>query len=153
MSEDGDGTIEVYFKPTIANEGESQCNKCQSLFDSLTKLASLNPVGDSDDGVGGLFSMLSLMAGGGANGGDDNGMVFANHNDEDSDDEMVVRLGGSNNLVENDDDSSEGAPDEERQAMLQRLDDLLVVPPELEIPSDDDGQFDDAEEDEVDNIL
>lgn len=153
------GTIEVYFKPTISKEAESngkeasQCNKCQTIFDALTKLASLNPAGDSDDtgGGGGLFSMLSMMAGIGGFGGE--GMVVAGHDNESGDDDMVVRFGGSNNLVENDDDSSEGAPEEERREMLQRLDDMLVVPPEYEIPSDDDnGQFDDAEED-GDDIL
>ena len=38
---------------------------------------------------------------------------------------------------------------QEREAMLDRLDNLLVVPPELELPDDDnmnEGQFDDAEE-------
>mmetsp|Transcript_22439 Transcript_22439/g.48658 ORF Transcript_22439/g.48658 Transcript_22439/m.48658 type:complete len:440 (-) Transcript_22439:173-1492(-) len=161
-SSEEDGTVEVYFKPTISDEGgkdgsESQSNKCQTIFDSLTKLASLNPAGDSDDGMnggGGLFSMLSLMAGiGNASNGFDGEMVVANHDDDDSDDDMVVRLGGSNNLVENDDES-EGAAENDRQAMLRRLDDMLVVPPEYEIASGDlDGQFDDAEDEEGDDEI
>lgn len=164
--EEDDSTLEVYFKPTISDKGEkdgseSQCNKCQSIFDSLTKLITLNPAGDSDEGFGGggggLFNMLSLMAGigNGENGFDGDGeMVVANHeNDEESDDDMIIRLGGSNNLVENDNES-DGADDDERQAMLRRLDDMLVVPPEYEIPSEEDnGQFSDAEEEEEDDAI
>lgn len=161
--EEDDSTLEVYFKPTISDKeerdgSESQCNKCQNIFDSLTKLITLNPAGDSDEGFGGgggLFNMLSLMAGiGDGENGLDGEMVVANHdNDEESDDDMIIRLGGSNNLVENDNES-DGADDGERQAMLRRLDDLLVVPPEYEIPSEDDaGQFSDAEEEEDDAIL
>ncbi len=154
------GVIEVYFRPA-PNDGEddakgSQSNKCQVIFDALTKLASLNPEGESiesfNGGGGGLFSMLSLMAGMGNHiNGFDAGMAVDNYDDDDDDDEMVVRLGGSNNIVANDDDS-EGATDEDRQAMLCRLDDMLVVPPEYEIASSTDGQFDDAEEDD-DEIL
>ncbi|KAL7552512.1 hypothetical protein ACHAWF_015761 [Thalassiosira exigua] len=147
-----DSTTEVYFKPASSSEDEQnadQCEKCQSIFNALTRLASLNPAGDADD-AGGLFSMLAMMAGL-DNNGLGGGMVMAGYDDSDNDD-MVVRLGGSNNLVENDDDSSAGAPEEERQAMLQRLDDMLVVPPEYEVASLEDGQFDDAE-DEDDAIL
>jgi hypothetical protein len=151
------GVIEVYFRPA-SNDGKgdadgSQSNKCQVIFDALTKLASLNPGGESiesfNGGGGGLFSMLSLMAGiGNHSNGFDAGMVV--DNDDDDNDEMVVRLGGGNNIVANDDDS-EGATDEDRQAMLCRLDDVLVVPPEYEIASSTDGQFDDAEEDDDDD--
>jgi hypothetical protein len=156
----GDGTIEVYFKPEVYDEGgedanAGQCNvMCQIIFNSLTKLASLNPSGESDDGVhggGGFFSMLSLMAGmgDGLGNGFDGETMIANH-DGDGDDDMVVRLGGSNNFVENDDES-EMATDMERQAMLRRLDDMLVVPPEYEIASSNDGQFDDADEEDGDD--
>ncbi|KAL9190818.1 hypothetical protein ACHAXT_000524 [Thalassiosira profunda] len=151
-SSEEDGTMEVYFKPSSSSEGESQSDQCQTIFDALTTLASLNPVDDSDGG-GGLFSMLSMMAGIDASNSLGGGMMIAGQED-DGDDEMVIRLGGSNNLVEiveNDDGSSDGAPAEERQAMLQRLDDLLVVPPEYEIASED-GRFDDADDDD-DGIL
>ena len=142
-SSEDDSTIEVYFKPL--SDSENHCNKCQNIFDALTKLVSLNLADDTGVG-GGLFEMMAMMAGMNGLG---NEMMIANH-DNDEDDEMVVRLGGSNNLVENDDNESEGAPREERQAMLQRLDDMLVVPPEYEIPScdDDNGQFSDADEDD-----
>lgn len=159
---DGDGsTVEVYFTPDISGErGEdgngSQCDViCQRIFNSLTKLASLNPGGESDDdgvhGGGGFFNMLSLMAGmgNGFGNGFDGEMVFANH-DGDGDDQMVYRLGGSNNFVENEDES-EMDTDVERQAMLRRLDDMLVVPPEYEIASSNDGQFDDADEEDEDD--
>jgi hypothetical protein len=155
---DGDGTIEVYFRPGVSNPGGenvegSQCNLiCEIMFKALTKLASLNPAGECDDGAnggGGFFNMLSLMAGMGRGFGDgfDGETVIADHGG-DGDDDMVVRLGGSNNFVENDDES-DVATDTERQAMLRRLDDMLVVPPEYEIASsNDDGQFDDADNDD-----
>ena len=48
------------------------------------------------------------------------------------------------------DEESEVAPEDERQAMLDRLDAVLVVPPEYEIQSEEEGsgQFEDAEEDD-----
>lgn len=147
--EDGtEGAIEVYFKPIISNDGKEGEVVCERIFNSLTKLASLNPAGDfSDDecnggGSGGFFNMLSLMAG--MDGND-------NDNNDDGDDEMVFRLGGSNNFFENDKEDSEiMVTNAERQAMLCRLDNMLVVPPEYEISSsnDDDGQYDDADEDD-----
>lgn len=155
MSSEKDGAIEVYFKPEDSENG-SQSRKCQAIFDALTKLASLNPEGesgDSFDGGGGLLSMLSLMAGMGyQSNGFNSGIEFDNDDEDDGDDHMVVRLGGSNNLVANDDDS-EGATDENRQAMLRHLDAILVVPPEYEIASSNDGQFDDADEDEGDDDI
>ena len=117
---------------------------CQKLFQALTKLASLNPAYDSDDGYtggGGLFDMLTLMA-----GMSENSLVGGY---DDPDDDMVIRLGGSNNHFVEDDEESEGAPEDERQAMLNRLDNILVVPPEYEILSEEsEGQFDDAENDD-----
>jgi hypothetical protein len=138
---DGCGTVEVYFKPIKCESEDSPEDSCHALFDALTQLASLNAADDSNENGGGLFSMLSMMAGMGDFGGGE--MI-----DDDGDDDMVIRFGGGNNLVENDDES-DGAAEEERAAMLQRLDDMLVVPPELRISSDDEGgQFDDADEDD-----
>lgn len=149
-SEEND-TIEVYFKPVITEEegvdGESQSSQCQSIFASLTKLASLNPAGDADGGFGGggLSSMLALMAGiGDADAGCGGGLARAGPGDGDGED-LVVRFGGDRHRVEHEDDAA-GAPDAARRAMLSRLDDLLVVPPEYEIASSEDGQYDDAEE-------
>jgi hypothetical protein len=157
--EDGDGTIEVYFRPDVFNAGGeseriSQCNLiCERIFKALTKLASLNPSVESDDdgnGGGGFFNMLSLMADMGSGLGDGfDGEIMIADTDGDSDDDMVVRLGGSNNFVE-EDYESDVATNMDRQAMLRRLDDMLVVPPEYEIASSHDGQFDDADDDDED---
>lgn len=145
-SSDG-GDVDVYFKPMVGS-GENLSQTCQLLFDSLTKLASLNPADDGGEGAGGgLFSMLAMMAGMGGQNGQMGGFVYGD-DDEDDNDDMVIRFGGSNNLVEDNDDS-DGAADEERHAMLQRLDGVLVVPPEYEIASSDEGeggQFDDADD-------
>jgi len=144
----GDGsTVEVYFRPLTCENAHSSEESCQTLFNALSQLASnLNAANDSNDNAGGLFSMLSMMAGMSAGFG--NEMIVADAESED--DDMIFRVGGGNNFVENDDDSSQGAADGERAAMLQRLDDMLVVPPELRISSDDEegGQFDDADEDD-----
>ncbi len=141
----GDGsTVEVYFRPLKCENAHSSEESCQTLFNALSQLASnLNAANDTNDNTGGLFSMLSMMA-----GMSGNEMIVAD--DESEDDDMIIRYGGGNNFVENDDDSSQGAADGERAAMLQRLDDMLVVPPELRISSDDEegGQFDDADEDD-----
>jgi hypothetical protein len=79
--------------------------------------------------------------------------------DDDGDDETVVAPPGHYG------DDAEATP-EERRAMLDRLDRLLVVPPELEETDavegqfdnaedddDDEGRFDDADEDAVDALL
>ena len=143
------GTVEVYFKPMKSESDDSAEDSCQALFDALTHLASLNAEDDSNENCGGLFSMLSMMAG---MGGFGSGEMIMADDEDDGDDDMIIRFGrGGNNVVENDDES-DGADEAEREAMLQRLDDMLVVPPELRISSDDEGgQFDDADED--DDIL
>eukprot|EP00986_Skeletonema_menzelii_P001834 scaffold495_cov152-Skeletonema_menzelii.AAC.24 len=148
--EDNDGggddcTVEVYFKPIKSESKDSAEDSCQALFNALTHLASLNAGDDSNENCGGLFSMLSMMAGMGGFGSDE--MIMADDED-DGDDDMIIRFGGGNHVVENDHES-DGADEAERAAMLQRLDDILVVPPELRISSDDEeGQFDDADEDD-----
>ena len=151
--EDGGGTVEVYFRPLKSESEDNPENSCHTLFEALSQLASsINASESCDANGGGLFSMLSMMAGM-SGSGFGNEMIVAGEEseDDDDDDDMIIRFGGGNNLVENDDDdSSEGAADEERAAMLQRLDDILVVPPELRISSDDEGgQFDDADEDDA----
>jgi hypothetical protein len=78
--------------------------------------------------------------------------------DDEGGDEMIVAPPGRYCDAE--------ATPEERQAMLERLDRILTVPPELEGPDavegqfdnaeddDDEGRFDDAEdEDDVDELL
>lgn len=145
-SGDNDGTVEVYFKPIVCENAESAEDSCQALFNALTHLASLNAADDPNEKGGGLFSMLSMMAG--ISGFGSGEMIMADDAEDDGDDDMIIRFGGGNNVVENDDES-DGAAEEERAAMLQRLDDMLIVPPELRISSDDEGgQFDDADEDD-----
>lgn len=138
------GADELYLRPAdTCHPGGEEDIICQDIFEALTQLASLNPVEDEDDGYGGgLFDMMAMMGGGGIEGE----MIMAHNGaDHECEDDMVVRLGDSNNhLIEEDVD------DNERQAMLDRLDNLLHVPPEYEIMSDD-GQFDDADDD--DDIL
>ena len=55
------------------------------------------------------------------------------------------------------DDDDKGATEEERQAMLDRLDQVLTVPPEYEIKDvveeTTEGQFDDADEEDDEEIL
>ena len=141
------GALELYLRPADTCRPGGQSVICQDMFEALTQLASLNPVEDDDDGYGGgLFEMMAMMGGGGVEGE----MIMAqNGADHESDDDMVVRLGdGNNNVIE------EEVDDNERQAMLDRLDNLLHVPPEFEINSDDDGgQFDDADDDDDEDIL
>ncbi|KAK1743644.1 hypothetical protein QTG54_005241 [Skeletonema marinoi] len=125
--------------------GDGQLDEEDNVCGEMMVQLSLNAVDDSNENGGGLFSMLSMMAGMGGFGNGE--MIMADDDEDDGDDDMVIRFGGGNNLVENDDES--GAAEAERAAMLQRLDDMLVVPPELRISSDDEGgQFDDADEDD-----
>lgn len=102
----------------------------QRLFDALSELISLHPIDPNDD-----------------------------MDDDDDEDEMIVAPPCRA-------DGGISATLEEREAMLDRLDRLLVVPKELERHDDvaeyDDGksteataegQFDDADDDEVDALL
>mmetsp|Transcript_10965 Transcript_10965/g.13863 ORF Transcript_10965/g.13863 Transcript_10965/m.13863 type:complete len:93 (+) Transcript_10965:28-306(+) len=72
---------------------------------------------------------------------------YADDNDNDND-EMICRIDPSQMVTAWDEKSQEGqvASSDERNRMLERLDNMLVVPSEYEV----DGQFDDAEE-EYDN--
>lgn len=108
---------------------------CKQLFEALSQLVSLHPVYDDDDDpndTGGGMMMMMGMNGPEENYGDDM-IVAAAHQQQDGD------------------DANEG----ERNAMLDRLDNMLTVPPHLEHNDDDGedgGQFDDAEDD-VDRLL
>ena len=87
----------------------------QSIFDALCKLVSLHPIEDDDDDneAGGQFFV--------------------------QDDFVCAPLA----FGDGEDEEERGATEEARQAMLDHLDSLLVVRPDLEIVE---GQFDDAEE-------
>jgi len=138
---------------------EEEMNEaCQGLFHSISKLISLNPIDEDEDGgggdCGGLVAMLNMMARGASSTMDD----AANEDNDDGD--MICRIdpnevhglvNASNTSATTRGSSSDNVPSiEERNAMLQRLDDMLIVPPEYEVKEDEDvsGQFDDAEEDD-----
>ena len=109
----------------------------QSFFEALTRLISLHPVlNDEDDDD-------NRMMGGDAEGAFD-GFITAENLD------TFDRIGtGSGENAGSAMGMATEATDQERDAMLERLDDLLVVPPHMEIPDDNDsdkgGQFDDAD--------
>ena len=133
--EEGPTSKEVIIEPLCA-DGENQ-SSCQQIFDSLSKLISLNPMEDDDDGEfgsgggSGLSAMLGMMAD--AYGG----------GDEDDDDDMICRIDTDQMATTNDtNEDEEGASAAARRKMLEKLDNVLVVPPEYDL----DGQFDDAEE-------
>ena len=103
----------------------SSSDQIDTIFSSLSQLVSLHPVdpNETEDGM--------MMTGDDA----DDGMIWA----------PPVAAPMTNTTGE--------ATEEERNAMLEHLDNILVVPPELEQDeqeSDDEagtGQFDDAEDD------
>jgi hypothetical protein len=139
--EDYVGPSEIFFYPQISSSNEAQekitdiderkRNMSQLLFDSFTELINLNPVFDDDENdggaAGGLMAMLGMLSG---------------NSQYDDDDDMICRVDPSciGTREENQDDNDPS--NNERTQMLERLDNLLVVPPEYEI----DGQFDDADE-------
>ena len=142
--EDYEGPVEVIFylqttelEQKDMNVDEDEIKKLSTiLFESFTKLVNLNPILDDEDdcgAAGGLEAMLGMMG---------NSL----YDDEDDDDDMICRI-DSRDIVCGDEtiQRQDGNPSERAQ-MLERLDRLLVVPPQYEI---DDGQFDDADESEA----
>lgn len=176
-SEDDDRPTEVVIIPermaapaatnhdTTVHDDDSVETVCEQLFSKLTELVSLHPVSPNDGGGGGgmMGSMMNMMAM--MNGGPPlNGLIVASDSvmtggrarrEEDQDDMIVAAPLPSNphqfsdgeEEEEDDDYDDPGASAEERQAMLDRLDSLLVVKPELELKE---HQFDDADEVEGD---
>lgn len=146
------GPAEIFFHPILVRDEdtgtldgstmeEEKAQVCDTLFKSFSKLINMNPVDDDDDedggnAFGGLGAMLGMLANGGGYGDDDEG----------DSDEMICRIDTSQ--INNSDDGAGGASNSERSAMLERLDNMLVVPPQYEI----DGQFDDADEDECKDV-
>ena len=136
---------EVTLTP-IHNEND---NDCQRIFDALCKLISLNPIEPDDDddggGSGGGNMMMDGMFGLGGTG--TGGFVDDNDGDDDIDDDGFIwaptTAASSNNKTS--DGTATTSEEEERDAMLERLDNLLIVPPQFE-----DGQFDDAIEENDD---
>jgi Regulator of volume decrease after cellular swelling len=157
-----------------------QC--CQQIFDAIAKLVSLHPIdpnhtgdnsrngGDAANGSGGggLSAVMMLMMGDGGGIGDNVDHDYFSYGeqdllDDDDNDEMVWAPAATTTLTTRGDDDDDDA-DDQRQAMLDRLDNLLVVPPELQLDEDDHenetaveeivpGQFDDPDEEEGDNDM
>jgi hypothetical protein len=128
---------------TLTPSHNENDHDCQKIFDALCKLISLNPIEPDDDDDGGgsggggggnmMDGMFGFGTGAGVGGFDDD-----NNDNGDVDDDGFIwapTTASSNNKTS----------DEERDAMLERLDNLLVVPPQFE-----DGQFDDAIEENDD---
>ena len=90
----------------------------ETVFSKLSQLVSLHPIDPNETEDGMMMS-----------GDDDDGMVWAPP--------AVPSTTGDGEATE-----------EERQAMLDHLDRILIVPPELEQSEQEEGQFDDAEDDE-----
>mmetsp|Transcript_3930 Transcript_3930/g.5999 ORF Transcript_3930/g.5999 Transcript_3930/m.5999 type:complete len:222 (+) Transcript_3930:65-730(+) len=100
---------------------------CEAFFEAVSLLVSTHPDKDEEE---------------------DFEMGDGNYGEE-----MVMHQPLNDTRLQN--QTSEEPTDEERNAMLNRLDDLLVVPLDLEISNEEDegningGQFDDAEVDEL----
>ncbi|GKY97087.1 hypothetical protein MPSEU_000667200 [Mayamaea pseudoterrestris] len=123
--------LEVTIVPIDSNSSSSESSDaCQEIFDALCKLVSMHPIDPNENDEGNAFEM---MLGAFNQGNNDDNMMF-------------YSAEATTDMMEGD------ATLDERERMLQRLDDLLVVPPELERNSDDDGgQFSDADDSE--NLL
>jgi len=159
--DEGDASLfELTLQPmpmeSATNREEETERICRQLFDAISKMISLNPINpnseddpEQDDDGGEPF--------GGASGswitGDDLDpavsammMMMTTRNAQDSNNDDMIFAAASN---------PPPASEEERDAMLERLDNLLIVPPEFSIHGDNDGerdgQFEDADED--DHIL
>jgi Regulator of volume decrease after cellular swelling len=136
----------------------------QALFEAITKLISMHPINPNDgiDQPDGADSRPTTWYGaeefGASNGNDQYGDAEDYDDDEeeyyDNDDDMYVASNGNNNS------GDQGATEEERNAMLERLDRLLIVPIELEqndsegeVELVERGQFDDADDNEIVEML
>jgi Regulator of volume decrease after cellular swelling len=143
---------EITFCPISSPEHQSQ-----SLFDAISKLITMHPIDPNDlpDGEAGtipdnLDDQGNVWFGTGPfmtiHGIQDND-IDEDDDDDDEDDHLVV---ASNNDVFQVTSIDEEA---ERSRILERLDRLLIVPPEFEYPDDEsvqelsagNSQFDDAD--------
>lgn len=117
--------LELTIMP-VTDAANTHSASCQAIFDALCKLISMHPIdpNENDDGPFGMMTGSDVI-------GDE--MMFYSATD--------ATLNGSHG-------QGSEATEEERERMLQRLDDMLVVPPDLEKRSDyEGGQFSDAEDD------
>jgi hypothetical protein len=152
---------------TVCNDSPTCQDLCEKLYHCLSQLVSLHPVDPndcSDDDGNGLGPFMTADS--------------LDEHDSDSEDGLIMNVSSSyrhgledttglvitnaNSMHDDEDEEDQAA----RMAMLERLDRLLIVPPEYEVEysNDDDddndhmmvylpteqqveGQFDDAEED------
>jgi len=143
---------EIHFYPPDDMIDEEKSVFCQGLFDSLSQMASLNPVSDDEDGGGGIVSMMNMMAAAYSDkGGDNEDDMFYR-----SDQNQMNNAWGALDEHNTEELAPRGATTEERVAMLDRLDNMLTVPAEHGSACNNDenmgatGQFDDADEDDDD---
>lgn len=105
-------------------------DEATDLYNALSRLVSLHPIDPHEE-----TNQLGPFVG--------------NEDDYFEPDEMIWAAD-----IRDEDDGDISVTEEEREAMLDRLDRVLIIPPEYEIPDEQgNGQFDDAEEDEDDDIL
>eukprot|EP00525_Craspedostauros_australis_P005499 CAMPEP_0198123650 /NCGR_PEP_ID=MMETSP1442-20131203/38032_1 /TAXON_ID= /ORGANISM="Craspedostauros australis, Strain CCMP3328" /LENGTH=265 /DNA_ID=CAMNT_0043782883 /DNA_START=75 /DNA_END=872 /DNA_ORIENTATION=+ len=133
--EASDGGGEVFVHPNKDDD-------CDVLFKALCKLISMHPVVEEDGGDGGISGGLaSLLMGGMAGGGTgySDELVWANSEMQGAGENGAV-TGGFPDALEGEDLGEDSVA---RAAMLEKLDGMLVVPPELEVKE---GQFEDADE-------
>jgi hypothetical protein len=133
---DDEMPLELTIVPiAVAQEEENAEDDCHAIAGALSELIAMHPIdpnGDSDDNAANDASMVQMMM-------MQMGAGMCGDTNDDTDDDLVI-----------------GATPSERDVMLARLDNLLMVPPELELlpvvcSSDDDDvgggtQFDDADD-------
>lgn len=136
--------IEIFFSPLKSPE-----TFCQILFKALTNLATLNPVAAEEDAeedgewCGNAMGSFSHSSSGTAMMAMMSGVTGEYYGDE-----IVYREDDS---IDKDDPQQM----DRREKMLEKLDNMLVVPSECDTPGNNDskkttgnqGQFDDADED------
>ena len=109
-----------------------QCADASALFAALSALVSLHPIDPHQD----------------------TNELYGDDEDDNFEPEDMIWASDIRGEDDDGDDEDDGAATEqERQAMLDRLDQVLVVPPAYEISDDGEkegteGQFDDAEDDD-----
>jgi len=171
-SHDGGGALLEWTLQLAANNGEAAA---QTLFEALAELVELHPITDDTDdynmmagnnNAGGAASgMMMMMMGAGGVGGAGTGGAGGGGEWMGADGvlgtDAVMQMAATNGVAvgagaqdENDHDLNE---EQQRQAMLERFDEMLVVPDDLVVAQEqgdnqeqkDNGQFDDAEDDDI----
>ena len=147
---DDDGSeqlFELTLKPNGTTVQDEVQQVCQQLFDDISRMIALNPIDPNTDETDD----------GGAAAGDCSGGWITS--EDDMDPASLMTMMGFHGIEDTSEEliCASSIDDVPRNTMLERLDNLLIVPPEYEILSsngddnDSAGQFDDADED--DDIL